>query len=300
MKLYIIVATLIVLSNISIGYSHDKDIDLCDKKIERLNLINAKNPEGSQGFVYFPQSIKKDESGNIYIFDELSQSVNKYNSSGDFIFKIDKEKGVFEIQDFDINSKGDVYIAGFQGILLFRESKVEDLIDSFNFQPPVRISIVNDIHLYIIDSGGVRTRKYDICKNPILLKEWAQQNQTGESNIGSARTSQSLLSEPIKSSLEEFKLNEVYAFPNPAEKSNPTIHIECGSADKVEIRIYTIAGEPVHSVIITEVPKIIASKLAYEYTWNCSGKASGVYLYLVRAKKGEKVLTALKKLALIK
>ncbi|OGS46244.1 MAG: hypothetical protein A2539_02635 [Elusimicrobia bacterium RIFOXYD2_FULL_34_15] len=44
-----------------------------------------------------------------------------------------------------------------------------------------------------------------------------------------------------------------------------------------------------------------ASKYAYEYTWDISNKASGVYIYLVRAHKaGEKTIKVLKKIALIK
>ena len=33
-----------------------------------------------------------------------------------------------------------------------------------------------------------------------------------------------------------FRLREVYAFPNPARRRNPTIHVACGVADTVEIR----------------------------------------------------------------
>ena len=35
-----------------------------------------------------------------------------------------------------------------------------------------------------------------------------------------------------------FKLGEVYCYPNPAKKTNPTFHIEAGMADKVELKVY--------------------------------------------------------------
>jgi len=99
-----------------------------------------------------------------------------------------------------------------------------------------------------------------------------------------------------------FKLGEVYSFPNPAKRGKcPTIHIESGIADRVEINIYDIAGELVHSSEITDKPEIINGKYAYEYRWNVSNVASGVYIYLIRARKsGEKEIKVVKRLAIVK
>ena len=99
-----------------------------------------------------------------------------------------------------------------------------------------------------------------------------------------------------------FVQGEVYAYPNPAKGGyQPKIHVECGIADSIEIQIYNIAGELVHKDEITTMPIIKNNKYAYEYTWDISDKASGVYLYLVRANKdGEKTIKVLKKLAIIK
>ncbi|OGS45247.1 MAG: hypothetical protein A2539_10255 [Elusimicrobia bacterium RIFOXYD2_FULL_34_15] len=100
----------------------------------------------------------------------------------------------------------------------------------------------------------------------------------------------------------EFVKGEVYAYPNPAKNGyQPIIHVECGIADLVEIRIYNVAGELVHKDEISTQPMIKNNKYAYEYTWDISNKASGVYLYLVRAhKNSEKTIKVLKKIALIK
>ncbi|MDI6642375.1 MAG: T9SS type A sorting domain-containing protein, partial [Elusimicrobiota bacterium] len=99
-----------------------------------------------------------------------------------------------------------------------------------------------------------------------------------------------------------FAFGEVYAYPNPAKQTNPTIHIEVGGiADRLEIRIYNISAELLHSV---EIPgseyKILDNKYCYEYTWNVSNIASGVYIYLVRAKHGDKAIKVLKKLGIVK
>jgi len=99
-----------------------------------------------------------------------------------------------------------------------------------------------------------------------------------------------------------FVKGEVYAYPNPAKNGyQPTIHMECGIADYVEIYIYNIAGELVQSDKIYTQPIIKNNKYAYEYMWDVSNKASGIYLYLVRAHKdGEKTIKVLKKVAIIK
>lgn len=99
-----------------------------------------------------------------------------------------------------------------------------------------------------------------------------------------------------------FVLRDIYAYPNPARGSErPTFHIEVGIADKVEIRIYNLAGELVEAQEITSPPKVINGVYAYEYRWEAHGAASGVYLYLVRAfKQGRPTIKALKKSALIK
>jgi len=99
-----------------------------------------------------------------------------------------------------------------------------------------------------------------------------------------------------------FKLSEVYAYPNPAKGGkNPTIHIECGIADRLEIRIYNIAAELLHSNEFSGNDwKIINNKYCYEYTWNVNEIASGVYIYLIRAKYDNNTIKTLKKVAIIK
>jgi hypothetical protein len=99
-----------------------------------------------------------------------------------------------------------------------------------------------------------------------------------------------------------FRKGEIYSFPNPAKNGKwPTIHIECGVADKVEIRIYNIAAEFIHSADLNGIPPIIKGKYAYEYNWDISHIASGVYIYTIRAKKaGYPDIKATGKAAIIK
>jgi len=104
------------------------------------------------------------------------------------------------------------------------------------------------------------------------------------------------------SPVSDFILGEVYSFPNPAKRGKyPTIHIEVGLADILEVRIYNVAGELVYSTEISGSNyKTINGKYAYEYNWDISNIASGVYIYLVRAKKDSQTIKTMKKLAIIK
>jgi hypothetical protein len=100
----------------------------------------------------------------------------------------------------------------------------------------------------------------------------------------------------------DFVKGEIYSFPNPAKRGKrPTIHVECGVADKVEIHIYNIAAELVESTELYGSPQTIRNKYVYEYNWDISDIASGVYIYIVRAKKsGEQDIKKTGKIAIIK
>lgn len=96
-------------------------------------------------------------------------------------------------------------------------------------------------------------------------------------------------------------LGEVFAFPNPATQGKATIHVEAGKADQVEIRIYDVAGALVHRAELSGPPGIgVNGREAFEYAWDASGAASGIYLYSVRAVKGGQSAATVRKLALVR
>ena len=92
----------------------------------------------------------------------------------------------------------------------------------------------------------------------------------------------------------EFRLGEVYVFPNPAKGGEaPVFHIETGIADSVKITIYTISGRAVHEHTLTGLPTELDDgnglSYAYEYVWR-GHIPSGVYLYAIEAQKsGQKL-----------
>jgi hypothetical protein len=91
-----------------------------------------------------------------------------------------------------------------------------------------------------------------------------------------------------------FRYHDHYAFPNPARGENPTIRLQVGVADSVELRIYDAAGSLVHSAGL-ESPRILddgngkGPQYTYDHAWNVGRMGSGVYLYVITAtKSGEK------------
>lgn len=102
----------------------------------------------------------------------------------------------------------------------------------------------------------------------------------------------------------EFRLREVYVFPNPAKGGKvPSFHVETGIADSVKITVYNVAGEEVHQRVLTGVPGVIDDgnglDYAYEYAWQ-GHIASGVYYYLIEAEKAGKKLRTKGKFAVVR
>lgn len=113
-----------------------------------------------------------------------------------------------------------------------------------------------------------------------------------------ARTDHFSLYQPLLSGVSpaavapaEFRLVDVYPFPNPARRSQTvTIRSQVGLADDVAIRIYDISGRLVHSGSVSSAQIIDdgngkGSQYTYDYVWDTGGAGSGVYLFAVTAKK---------------
>lgn len=100
--------------------------------------------------------------------------------------------------------------------------------------------------------------------------------------------------------------NKVYAYPNPTRKDKITIRFSVFYLNpEMEILIYNIAGELVRKVPDEDISKVNGP--IYEYDWDTRNDArnrvaSGIYLYLVKAKDkstGENT-NVVKKLAIIR
>jgi hypothetical protein len=97
-----------------------------------------------------------------------------------------------------------------------------------------------------------------------------------------------------------FVLGEVYVYPNPAKGGAvPIFHIECGLADSVEIKVYTVSGREAHEVALTAMPAVVDQRYAYEYAWR-GHIPSGVYLYFIEARKGGQKIKKTGKFAVVR
>jgi hypothetical protein len=98
----------------------------------------------------------------------------------------------------------------------------------------------------------------------------------------------------------EFKLGEVYVYPNPAKGGKvPVFHVEVGLADSVKLKVFSVSGQSVLERTITGIPQAIDGKYAYEYAWE-GHIASGVYFYTMEAEKAGKKLKAKGRFAVVR
>jgi len=130
---------------------------------------------------------------------------------------------------------------------------------------------------------------------------YVRKNKAAASLRKSAPASQKITVSEISS---EFKLGEVYVYPNPAKGGQiPTFHIETGIADSVKITVYTVAGDVAHNYTVTGLPATINDgnglEYAYEYAWR-GHIPSGVYYYIIEAQKAGQKLKKTGKFAVVR
>ena len=180
-----------------------------------------------------------------------------------------------------------------------------------NSKNETTVSFVNksgdDFHLADRDTGARNAGvdlltdlflafNYDIDGNERPVDDVWDMGADEESTLGMMKVVRQQLADPT------FKLGDVYAYPNPSKGGiKPTIHVEVGMADSVNLKIYNLAAELIYEVDIDDTLKIVDNKYAYEYQWNTAGIASGVYIYYVDAQKsGKNHIKIVRKLALIR
>jgi len=119
-------------------------------------------------------------------------------------------------------------------------------------------------------------------------------SKTGEDSFKIVATA-----DPIPSP-EDLTLTEVYNYPNPANTAT-NIHLKLGAGANLTIKIYTISGELVKTLVNSK------SYSAGEYSkpWKLNNEqgekvARGIYILLVKAINSAKSLTKTNKIAVIK
>ncbi len=95
----------------------------------------------------------------------------------------------------------------------------------------------------------------------------------------------------VAAAIDEFSLRDGYAFPNPSrDGAAVTFRIQPGRADSVEVRVYDVAGLKVHSssdfrFSVLDDGNGKGNQNTYDHVWDVSGISSGVYTFVITAKK---------------
>lgn len=102
------------------------------------------------------------------------------------------------------------------------------------------------------------------------------------------------------------RLVDAYVFPNPARRGErPTIRLQVGQADLVEVRIYDVSGRLVHGATVEKVQVVDdgngkGPQYTYDYAWDPAGVGSGVYTFVAMARQGKREIRKAGKLAILK
>lgn len=119
--------------------------------------------------------------------------------------------------------------------------------------------------------------------------------------LGTGMASSSLsLAEP-----QGYQFGEVYWFPNPAGGPMAGLHVEVGSADRVDVRLFDAAGALVREWVLEGPPVNVddgqGPEWVFEHTVPVGDLPPGVYTALIRAKKaGQGDLQTKTKLAVVR
>jgi cytoskeletal protein CcmA (bactofilin family) len=270
---------------------------ICTGDIKILGKIKVNQGKPSDKFVIFVSTYVSSTKRNfedivvegVFDEDDIKEFEEHRDIENDLELDIDN-KGKIHFKPKKTPRPPNIYIWGkteFNGIIYAPKSKL------------TMVGINNYVGNIFTDEIFVLGRVNIKNPNSIIVDSVSLQNEVTETN----NTNNMMSAKVLEGTPDPtFKLRDVYSYPNPAKQTNPKIHIECGIADKVEIKIYNIVGELIHTKVLVGLPNVIHNnKYAYEYEWDVKDVSSGVYIYYVYAEKsGEEPIKVLKKLAIIR
>ena len=253
--------------------NYDSDAD-CDTE-DWVELYNNSNADISLA----GWTIKDSIDTNIFVFD--SQTILKQDSylvvcrdTSDFkSFFPNVEKYIGNL-DFKFGNDGDI-------VRIFDNNHT--LIDSVHYsdkEPWPVAAAGTGATLELINPDFDNTQPESWQASKVYGTPGGDKNSTPVNVLTLEQETQNI---PLFSHLSQ-------NYPNPF---NPTTQIvySIGSADKVTIRVYNIAGQEIATLVNDYI-----NPGEYSVTWNARSIASGIYIYQLRTKD----FTATKKLILIK
>lgn len=162
------------------------------------------------------------------------------------------------------------------------------------FNVPVTIELPYDPALVPVDKlGELAVHYYDPG-----AKTWTPLVSSVDPvrHVVSAQTTHFSLYQPLGHGIgvtaadASFGLKAAYAFPNPVHSGAVTIRIQPGVADSVSVRIYDVSGRKVHESSDFALNQLddgngLGAQYTYDHLWDVSGVGSGVYTFVITAKK---------------
>jgi len=150
------------------------------------------------------------------------------------------------------------------------------------------LAFPEELHLYLTDSFS------NVLAN---MREKSSYSLISSSGLESFKIIVSSETLPLP---EELHLSEIYSYPNPAHGEGVKFHFYLASAAKLTIKIYSISGELVRTLIKDEV----YFPGAYEEFWkedNDRGEklARGLYIFIIQAGNPAKVMSKSGKIVLL-
>ena len=186
-----------------------------------------------------------------------------------------------------------------------RELKVTAVSDEVQYGPegttfnaPVTLTIPYDANL--IASQGLREDDLKVYYWSPTLMEWQAMPSTVDkrSKTVNALTNHfsayqvGALGGIGVAAVDDFGLRDGYAFPNPSRNGSAvTFRMQPGSADSIEVRVYDLSGRKVHSSTdfrflgAVDAGNGKGAQNTYDHVWNVPGVGSGVYTFVMTAKK---------------
>ena len=91
-------------------------------------------------------------------------------------------------------------------------------------------------------------------------------------------------------------LTRAYCYPNPIRNNSGTLRVESVNAEKIEVRLYDLAG---YFVDTFTKDSFTSENQISEWGWDVSDVESGVYFANVTVNNGEKSEITILKIAVI-
>jgi hypothetical protein len=188
------------------------------------------------------------------------------------------------------------------------------------FKEPVVLTLPYDpalLALHKASESGLKVQYWnkdkavwEALESEVDDKEKVARAKTGHFSLYQVFADSGAVSEPttiLAAADDAFAYRDFYIFPSPSRgPQRPTVRVQVGVADSVDIRIYDVSGQMVHSASAGG-PRLIddnngkGPQYTYDYVWDTGNVGSGVYTVSMAAKKsGYGPIQRLKKVGIVK